>query len=440
MTIYLILINILAILGVIYLLHHPRSKQIKKRYHPCTVGDRIYGYQSLLRILENRKSHLKFLTSMGLTFTAFIILQSTGPELGLNVLKRSRTILQSSTGNYVSVYKYLPKLDTFTYLYHPTLEDLNSDEVSLKFEKSIFCTSKNASCNIFKQDVVIHDSAVCNFFLSGYLWTDPISKRDIHKKTISTMCGDLRVGSGFTYSELTPVESSNYLQHNKNGIIGIDAGIRQSNIDTPPPKQSIDWKPKMTYSDEDMFKNFDIDYIKLLKIIDISGDNAFEALGHIFVAYHTIKELGIHRAIDVLKSQESIDTLKTLAGNYLFISEWNKLTNTFTSRVHTFYNYTNETLRETEDKLLRSIICDNQDEACVIVDNELYKTYRHTQDLVGGINVFNKNNHILDFVYPNINIGKLTNKRAIYFKFVDPENVYIDYIIGSGWATSLLRN
>ena len=153
----------------------------------------ISSDDELLEVLK-RKCDSKCLICHSLVELFKDIVNKIGIENSIKYISSNPSFFTSQTGEYIYIWKYIPKTDQFYFVYHPSKYTNNKTALEAQHDINKYvCIDKSMKCNIRKncKDMLetLQKSKIKKSFFY-YDWYDPIMRIKIKKKTYSELIGD----------------------------------------------------------------------------------------------------------------------------------------------------------------------------------------------------------------------------------------------------------
>ena len=390
-------------------------------------------HKSIFEALGEDGNKRSLFMVLGLSFVTKAIYAIDGQNKTIRIL--SSDIIKSSNGEHPMIQTYIKSRDLYEYdILKNFAKKTTSNTLSGVVKNiNIVCSNVEDLCNVKEISNTLFNSAHSNNPITRYIWYDNYTKESVITRTISIPCGKNK-NISTSYTEYVPSmdELFKLIKTYPSGIIDGDPRTPQINKDYNDDKY-ISFMSSTNFSTNNVLKN-----------INMSGDNALVSYGYIFTAIYTIIELGgIKEAIEELNRPQVLYSLiDKESGRYLFILSHNKLTEKYTVLLHNTLVYRNMEVKEQEELILKQVICgveDVENISCDITQNELYRTYKRLRQGSGALKMFDVDDNILDYIYMDFVKNKLVNKKSVFVRYKDPEDIHIDYVIGSGWTESILH-
>lgn len=393
-------------------------------------GSVEYGFKSLINEMKlEESSRLRMLTIMGITFVSRSIMEIKGEKSGLFSIRNNG--IKSSYGDYPFIQTFIPNRELYIYdnVYGLPNGTNSKSLTDYLYRKNKFCSLINSLCDSKSLNDNIFNSAKNHSYFTKYIWYDPFTNEAVIRNAIAVSYGNNKsISSSYTEYSPTPDEIFNLLSEYPSGLIKKTSGRGDVQL-------------KTSYSD--LLKSTNFNTNNVFRTINISGDNALISYGYIFMVLEAIQQVGIKNAIDEFNKPETLSsTIDTKSGRYVFILAFNKLTEKYTVMLHNNNVYRDMEVKEQEELILKQVICGNQDDnyiSCDLTQNELYKTFKRLRQGSGALKMFDLDDNIIDYIYMDFSVNKLVNKKSVFIRYTDPSEIYIDYVIGSGWTESILH-
>ena len=390
----------------------------------------IYGFKSLINEMKlEDSSRLRMLTIMGITFVSRSIMELKGEKSGLFSIHKNG--IQSKYGDYPFIQTFIPNRELYIYdnVYGIPNGTNSTSFTDYLYRKNKFCGLIDSLCDSKSLNDSIFNSAKNNSYFTKYIWYDPFTNEAVIRNAIAVSYGNNKsISSSYTEYSPTTDEIFNLLSEYPSGLIKKTSGKGNVQIKT---------------SYLDLLKSTNFNTKNVFRTIDISGDNALISYGYIFMVLEAIQQVGIKNAIDEFNKPETLSsTIDTKSGRYVFILAFNKLTEKYTVMLHNSNVYRDMEVKEQEELILKQVICGNDDDdsiSCDLTQNELYKTFKRLRQGSGALKMFDLDDNIIDYIYMDFSLNKLVNKKSVFIRYTDPSEIYIDYVIGSGWTESILH-
>lgn len=188
-----IIIIIITIIAIYIIKKNKFDKNKEKQAYKHTDNISVESDDQLLEVLK-KKCDSKCLVCYGLVELFKNIVNEIGIENAVKYISSNPSLFTSKTGEYIYIWKYIPKTDQYYFVYHPSKYTNEKTAVEAQFDIDKYvCIDKTQKCNIRENCKnmlkTLQESKVKKSFFY-YDWYDPIMKIKIKKKTYSELIGD----------------------------------------------------------------------------------------------------------------------------------------------------------------------------------------------------------------------------------------------------------
>ncbi len=166
-----------------------KQKMTKQFYENISIK----SDDELLEVLK-QKCDSKCLICHSLVELFKNVVNEIGIENAIKYISSNPSFFTSKTGEYIYIWKYIPKTDQFYFVYHPSKYTNNKTALEAQFDIDKYvCIDKSIKCNIRdnckKMLKTLQDAKKKKSFFY-YDWYDPVMRIKIKKKAYSELIGD----------------------------------------------------------------------------------------------------------------------------------------------------------------------------------------------------------------------------------------------------------
>jgi len=201
MDIYNILIIVIFLI-IIFLIQ--KNKYDKTQNQTKTKNISVNSYNNFLKVLK-KDCDSKCYICVGIVEMFKKLILKMGFKNALKYIDSNPSYFTSDTGEYIYIWKYIPKTDQFYFIYHPSKYTHNKTALEAQYQiDNHVCIDKSVQCNIRKNCegmLELLKKSKNNKAFYYYDWYDPLMKIKIRKKAYIELIGENTVITCAFYHE-----------------------------------------------------------------------------------------------------------------------------------------------------------------------------------------------------------------------------------------------